>query len=100
MTMRKTLSFASFLVAIALLFSLSGGVVSASSGTPTNVNISQRAGNESEEAIAVNPTNPKNIVMISNIQEGIAGLYKSVSFDGGKTWAGQVIANFDNLGDG
>ncbi len=98
--MRYSLSLFSLLVAIALLFSMSGGVVTASSGIPANVDISQRAGNESEEAIAVNPTNPKNIVMISNVQEGIAGLFKSASFDGGKTWTGQIIANFDNLGDG
>ncbi len=97
--MRIKLSLASIVIAAALLFSLSGGVASANSGIPTNVNISQRSGNESEEAIAVNPTNPKNIVMISNIQEGIAGLFKSVSFDSGKTWTGEIIGNFDNLGD-
>ena len=98
--MRNNLSIASLIVVVVLLGSLPGGIASAKSGIPSNVNISQRSGNESEEAIAVNPTNPKNIVMISNIQEGIAGLYKSVSFDGGQTWTGQIIANFDNLGDG
>ncbi len=98
--MRKTLWMKSLITLAVLLMSLPGRIASASSGTPTNVNISRRSGNESEEAIAVNPTNPKNIVMISNIQEGTAGLFKSVSFDGGKTWTGQIIANFDNLGDG
>lgn len=82
---------------MAILFLSSGSVAKAN---PLNVNISRRSGNESEEAIAVNPTNPQNIVMISNIQEGIAGLYKAVSFDGGKTWTGQIIGNFDNLVDG
>lgn len=66
---------------------------------PLNVDISQRAGNESEEAIAVNPTNPKNIVMISNIAEGAVGMYRAVSFDGGLTWTGGVIGENDNLGD-
>ena len=98
--MRNAISIARLVGIAALIFSSTGGIASAKSSIPGNVNISQRSGNESEEAIAVNPTNPKNIVMISNIQEGIAGLYKSVSFDGGLTWTGHVIANFDNLGDG
>lgn len=95
--MRNIRSIASIFVAAALLLMMPGGIASAS---PTNINISQRSGNESEEAVAVNPTNPNNIVMISNIAEGIAGLYESVSFDGGLTWTGHIIANFDNLGDG
>ena len=37
------------------------------------LNVSQRAGNESEEAIAINPTNPKNIVIFTNIAEGDNG---------------------------
>ena len=36
-------------------------------GTPTNVDVSQRHLNESEEAIAVNPTNPRNIVVVTNV---------------------------------
>ncbi|HEX9234707.1 MAG TPA: hypothetical protein VF972_00340, partial [Actinomycetota bacterium] len=32
------------------------------SSIPANVDISRRHGNEAEEAIAVNPTNPNNIV--------------------------------------
>lgn len=84
------------------LVALPGGAVKARSllvSTPANVDISRRAGNESEEAIAVNPTNPQNIVMVSNIQEGVSGMFASVSFDGGKTWNGRIIGNGDNLGD-
>jgi hypothetical protein len=33
------------------------------------VDVSRRAGNESEETIAVNPTNPKNIGVVTNIAE-------------------------------
>ena len=56
---------------------------------PTNVNVSQRHLNESEEAIAVNPTTPNNIVIFTNIGHGEAGLtagmFLAVSFDGGAT---------------
>ena len=50
----------------------------------TNVDVSQRPGNESEGTTAVNPTNPKNVVIITNIQHG-GGLFEGVSFDGGVT---------------
>jgi hypothetical protein len=52
------------------------------SSPPTNVDVSQRATNESEEAVAVNPTNPKNIVVISNVVFPAAGLFEGVSVDG------------------
>src|SRR5439155_661242 len=62
--------------------------------------------NESEEAIAVNPTNPNNIVTITNIghrEAGLtAGMFEGVSFDGGLTWSTKLIgtgAAGDPLGD-
>jgi hypothetical protein len=73
--------------------------------TPGNVDISQRHLNESEEAIAVNPTNPDNIVTVTNVGHGEAGLtagmFEGVSFDGGKTWATKLIGRGagDPLGD-
>ena len=66
---------------------------------PANVDVSQRAGNESEEAIAVNPTNPDNIVIVTNIQEGLSGLFKAVSFDGGLTWSREIIATGQTADD-
>jgi hypothetical protein len=63
--------------------------------TPPNVDVSQRHLNESEEAIAVNPTNPDNIVIMSNIGHREAGLssgmFEGVSFDGGDTWKTSII---------
>jgi hypothetical protein len=47
--------------------------------TPTNVDVSRRHLNESEEAIAVNPTNPENIVVVTNVGRDYSGL----SFFGG-----------------
>jgi hypothetical protein len=77
----------------------------AAAAAPVNVNISQRHLNESEEAIAVNPTNPSNIVTVTNVGHGEAGLtagmFEGVSFDGGQTWTRKLIAlgAGDPLGD-
>ena len=64
-----------------------------------NVDVSQRSGNESETTIAVNPTNPRNIVIVSNIAEGVSGMFAAVSFDGGVTWSRRIIGDDDNLKD-
>jgi hypothetical protein len=59
----------------------------AAAAAPANVDISQRHLNESEEAIAVNPVNPDNIVTVTNVGHGEAGLaagmFEGVSFDCG-----------------
>jgi hypothetical protein len=108
-------TFLSALIAIPLIVALiasvsgSAGVAHASAAapqtpqTPLNVDVSQRHLNESEETIAVNPTNPNNIVIVSNIghrEAGLtAGMFEGVSFDGGATWTTRLIGNNDNLGD-
>jgi hypothetical protein len=100
--MRKTTIFTTILAMVALLALAPAGFVFAKPLTapiPTNVDVSQRVGNESEEAIAVNPTNPKNIVVVTNIAEGVSGMFAAVSFDGGLTWATRIIGDNDNLGD-
>src|SRR2546425_8795491 len=71
----------------------------ARSKTPANVDISQRHLNESEESIAVTPTNPDNIVEVSNVDLPLVGMWEGVSFDGGQTWATSLIGDNDNLGD-
>src|SRR5438552_630233 len=72
---------------------------SQSDSTPPNVDISQRHLNESEESIAVNPTNPSNIVELSNVDLPLVGMWLGVSFDGGQTWTTSLIGDNDNLGD-
>src|SRR6266567_444164 len=73
--------------------------------TAANVDISQRHLNESEEAIAVNPANPDNIVTVTNVghaEAGLtAGMLEGVSFDGGRTWTTKLIGlgAGDPLGD-
>jgi hypothetical protein len=83
---------------------LASALAGAAGAVPiANVDVSQRALNESEEAIAVNPTNPNNIVIVTNVGHGEAGLtagmFAAVSFDGGATWSRRLIGNNDNLGD-
>src|SRR6266849_2256743 len=71
--------------------------------TPTNVDVSQRHLNESEEASALNPTNPKNIVVVTNVGHKEAGLisaiFEGVSVDGGRTGSTELTSNSDTLGD-
>jgi hypothetical protein len=72
---------------------------SQATAVPPNVDVSQRPTNESEETIAVNPTNPNNIVIVTNVVFPDAGLFEAVTFDGGATWTRSVIGDNDNLGD-
>src|SRR6266699_1379538 len=65
---------------------------------PANIDVSQRLTNESEETVAVNPTNPNNIVIVTNVDHPAAGLFEGVSFDGGATWTTSLIGDGDNLG--
>src|SRR5438105_14663048 len=89
-------------VGLALLVGSSAGAAASAASTrhavPTNVDVSQRHTNESEEAIAVNPTNPNNVVMVTNVDVPAAGMFEGVSFDGGSTWTRTLIGDNDNLG--
>ncbi len=97
--MRAKLKVVIFLSVVVALVIFSVGVASAKTG-PVNVDVSQRVGNESEEAIAVNPTNPKNIVMFTNIAEGVSGMFLATSFDGGQTWTKSIVGQgTDVFGD-
>lgn len=96
--MRHTLFVASLIaIAAVVMMVSSSGAASAKSSTPLNVDVSQRNGNESEEAIAVNPTNPKNIVIFTNIAEGINGMFLAVTFDGGTTWTTRIVGTGNDV---
>src|SRR5437763_1560177 len=74
--------------------------VGLASAQPANINISQRPGNEAEDAIAINPTDPSNIVAMSTLPGPVSGLFEGVSFDGGQTWTRQIIGDgTDQLGE-
>jgi len=66
---------------------------------PQNIDASQASGNEAEDAIAINPTNPSNIVAMSIPLSEDSGLFEAITFDGGQTWTRQIIGNGDNLGE-
>ncbi len=66
-----------------------------------NVDVSLKRGGQSEQAIAVDPTNPQNLVVVSNEDRTGPGLLESVSHDGGTTWTHHDIATtHDGFGFG
>jgi hypothetical protein len=83
------------LTAVAFAATPAGAQPAPTAAAATNINVSQRHLNESEEAIAVNPTNPNNIVIFTNFghtESGIpAGMFLAVSFDGGLTWTRRLV---------
>src|SRR5919205_1116906 len=97
--MRQKFFVASLLVIALAVLALSTGAnpTAAGSPTPQNVDVSQRHGNESEEAIAVNPTNPNNIVIFTNIAEGTNGMFLATSFDGGLTWNRRIVGQGNDV---
>ncbi len=102
---RRLTAITAAVAAALLAVSMQGRAALAAPGIPVNVDVSQRHLNESEEAIAVNPTNPDNIVVVTNVghrEAGLtAGMFEGVSFDGGRTWARKLIGlgSGDPLGD-
>ncbi len=97
------IAFLSALIITTLLATTAGATGASSrlqlAPKPANVDVSQRQGNESEETVAVNPTNPNNIVIVTNVARPVTGLFEGVSFDGGATWTTSLIGDNDNLGD-
>jgi hypothetical protein len=63
-----------------------------------NFDVSAMHGNEAEDAIAINPADPSNIVAMSTLPDVVSGLFEGVSFDGGSTWTRQVIGTGGPLG--
>jgi hypothetical protein len=103
--MRRLPSLIAALAAAMTLAALVPPSPANAAATPANVDVSQRHLNESEEAVAVNPTNPDNIVIVTNVghrEAGLtAGMFEAVSFDGGRTWTTKLIGlgAGDPLGD-
>jgi hypothetical protein len=72
----------------------------AAAGPPQNFDVTAMTGNEAEDAIAVNPTNPSNVGAMSTLPDVPSGLGVGVSFDSGHTWLRSVIgAAGDPLGE-
>src|SRR6266571_621321 len=98
MSRRLTLS-APIAVAAALLASMAVSAGASAQPIPANFDLSAVHGNEAEDAIAVNPTNPANVVTTSTLPDVVSGLFEGVSFDGGKTWTRKVIGTGAPLGE-
>ncbi|MEA2554760.1 MAG: hypothetical protein QOI60_91 [Actinomycetota bacterium] len=80
---------------VALLVSLTALLipsVPAEASVPTNVNVSRLKNNQSEAAIAVDPTDPQNVVVVSNLEHNY-GLMLGVSHNGGATFKRRPFAN-------
>ena len=86
-------------VGLALALAMTG--LAAAASPPANFDSSVLTGNEAEDAIAVNPTDPSNVVTMSSLADVPAGLSVNVTFDSGTTWARRVIGSStaDPLGD-
>ncbi len=56
-----------------------------------NVNVSRLAGNQEETAVAVDPTNPQRVFVVSNNDAG--GLMFAFSTNAGATWTSRIGAN-------
>ena len=86
--MRRSGSFALLVALIGLLLT----AVPAHAAVPTNVNVSHLKNNQTEATVAADPTNPLNVVVVSN-QEHNYGLMLGVSHDGGATFTRRSFAN-------
>ena len=87
-------------IMLAFAGALAIATLATAAGPPSNFNVSAMPGNEAEDAIAVNPTDPSNVVAMSTLPDIDAGLAVGVSFNGGQTWARRVIgADGDPLGE-
>ncbi len=63
-----------------------------------NVNMSKESGNQNECSLAINPSNPNNIVAWSNNENTPnGGVNEYLSMDGGATWTRRLIGAGDNL---
>jgi hypothetical protein len=90
---------ASAVVAVVTLASMAVPAVAAAQPAPPNFDSSAMHGNEAEDAIAINPANPSNIVTMATLPDVVSGLFEGVSFNGGKTWTRQVIGTGAPLGE-
>jgi hypothetical protein len=87
-------------VVLALTGALAAATLATAAAPIPNFDVSALPDNEAEHAIAVNPTNPSNVVAMSTLSDAVAGLAVGVSFNSGRTWARRVIgATGDPLGE-
>lgn len=88
-------------VVLAFAAALATATLAGAATVGPNLNVTAMPGNEAEDAIAVNPTNPQNVVAMSTLSDAVAGLAVGVSTNGGSTWSRSVIGSTasDPLGE-
>ena len=86
-------------VCVLALAATASVVAATAASSPANADVSVLPGNDAEDAIAVNPTNPNNVVAMAITLAQDSGLVEGVSFNGGRTWTRQVIGAGDALGE-
>jgi hypothetical protein len=89
------------MIVLGLAVALATTGLAAAAPLQPNIDSSALPGNEAEDAIAVNPTNPSNVVTMSTLPDVVSGISVNVTFNGGRTWARRVIGDTtsDPLGD-
>src|SRR4029453_3409123 len=96
----RFLTSTSSTIVLALAGALMTATLATAAGPPANLNVTAMPGNEAEDAIAVNPTNPSNVVAMSTLPDVVAGLAVGVSLDGGSTWRGRGVGGGGGPGGG
>jgi hypothetical protein len=90
----------SSMIVLAFAGALATATLATAAAPIPNFNVTAMPGNEAEDAIAVNPTSPSNVVAMSTLPDVVAGLAVGVSFNSGHTWARRVIGTTgDPLGE-
>src|ERR1043166_9879627 len=82
----RFLTRSSSTIVLALAGALMAAPLATAAGPPPNLNVTAMPGNEAEDAIAVNPTNPSNVVAMSTLPDVVAGLAVGGTTNGGATW--------------
>lgn len=83
-------------VSATILLGLPAGAAAPS--IPPNFDVTRLPGNEAELAVAVNPTDPGNVVTMATLSTAAAGLAEAYTFDGGTTWTSRIIGTSAPLG--
>ena len=96
--MRRRVNIGFAITSMALFIALATAAPGVAA-VPPNFDVSTAPGNEAENAIAVNPTDPDNVVAMSVLSDEDSGILVGVSFDGGASWATRVIGQGDALGE-
>jgi hypothetical protein len=84
-------------LALGVALSTVGATNATAAAPPIVRNVSRRPANQAEAAVAVNPADPFDVVVASNIEFGY-GIFVGVSHDGGQTWSRRVLGDRDRFG--